>query len=127
MFNTEELEIVKKNALKNHIPNIMDDTLNVIVQILKKENPKRILEIGTAVGYSASCFAQYTSEDCIIDTIELDEIKAEEAKINIEKIGVKNRINIFIGNAVDILPTFNKKYDIIFILLYYKIIVNLKC
>lgn len=114
MFNQEEFEIVKKRALENHIPIIMDDTLEKIVEILEKEKPSRILEIGTAVGYSASCFARYT-ENAIIDTIELDEERAKEAIVNVEKIGVANRINIMIGNAVEILPTLNNTYDIVFI------------
>lgn len=115
MFNIEEFEIVKKRALENHIPIIMDDTLEVLKEVLEKENPKRILEIGTAVGYSASCFARYTGNDCIIDTIELDEERAKEAIQNVEKIGVSDRINIMIGNAVDILPSLNNVYDIVFI------------
>ena len=115
MFNEEELIIVKEKALENHIPIIMDDTLEKIEEILKEEKPKRILEIGTAVGYSATMFAKYTDEDCIIDTIEIDEERAKEAKENIEKIGVANRINIIVGNAVDILPTISQEYDIVFI------------
>lgn len=115
MFNEEELKIVKEKALENHIPIIMDDTLEKIEEILKEEKPKRILEIGTAVGYSATMFAKYTDEDCIIDTIEIDEERAKEAKENIEKIGVANRINIIVGNAVDILPTISQEYDIVFI------------
>lgn len=115
MFNEEELKIVKEKALENHIPIIMDDTLEKIEEILKEEKPKRILEIGTAVGYSATMFAKYTDENCIIDTIEIDEERAKEAKENIEKIGVANRINIIVGNAVDILPTISQEYDIVFI------------
>ena len=115
MFNEEELKIVKEKALENHIPIIMDDTLEKIEEILKEEKPKRILEIGTAVGYSSTMFAKYTDEDCIIDTIEIDEERAKEAKENIEKIGVTDRINIMVGNAVDILPTISQEYDIVFI------------
>lgn len=115
MFNEEELKIVKERALENHIPILMDDTMEKIEEILKQEKPKRILEIGTAVGYSASMFAKFTDEDCIIDTIEISEERAKEAQENIEKIGVKERINIYIGNAVDILPTMNNEYDIVFI------------
>lgn len=115
MFNEEELKIVKEKALENHIPIIMDDTLEKIEEILKEEKPKRILEIGTAVGYSATMFAKYTDKNCIIDTIEIDEERAKEAKENIEKIGVANRINIIVGNAVDILPTISQEYDIVFI------------
>ena len=115
MVNKEELEKLKVEALEAHIPIIMDDTLEKIKEILKEEKPKRILEIGTAVGYSASRFAEYTDEDCIIDTIEIDEVRANEAIENVKKIGVSERINIMIGNAVDILPTIKEEYDIVFI------------
>ncbi len=115
MFNNDELEKIKEKALEDHIPILMDDTLQKIEEILKQENPKRILEIGTAVGYSASQFAKTTNPDCIIDTIEIDEQRAKEAQENIEKIGIQNRINIIVGNAVEILPTLNNEYDIVFI------------
>ena len=114
MFNEEALTIVKEKALEDHIPIIMDDTLDVIKNILEKENPKRILEIGTAVGYSASMFAKY-APNAIIDTIELNEERYNEAKINVQKIGVEDRINLYLGNAVEILPTLNFEYDIVFI------------
>ena len=114
MFNQEEFEILKKDALENHIPIIMDDTLEKIKEILEIEKPKRILEIGTAVGYSASCFVRY-AEDAIVDTIELDEERAKQAIENVKKIGVDKNINIMIGNAVEILPTLSGEYDIVFI------------
>lgn len=114
MFNDEELEKVKQKALENHVPIVMDDSLEVIKEILVKENPKRILEIGTAVGYSASQFAKYAKES-VIDTIELNEERYNEAKENIKNIGIEDRINIYLGNAVEILPTLNEKYDVIFI------------
>ena len=116
MFNNEELNRVKKRALEDHIPILMDDTLEMIEKILIKEKPKRILEIGTAVGYSASQFAKVTGEDCVIDSIEIDEDRANEALINIRNIGVSDRINIIIGNAVEVLPTLEDgTYDIVFI------------
>lgn len=114
MFNLEELEKVKTKAIKEHIPIIMDDTLEKIQEILLQENPAKILEIGTAVGYSASQFVRF-APNAIVDTIELDEERAKEAKENVKKIGIENQINIFVGNAVDILPTLEGKYDIIFI------------
>ena len=114
MFNDEELEKVKIKALEDHVPIVMDDSLEVIKQILIENNPKRILEIGTAVGYSASQFAKYAKE-AVIDTIELNEQRYNEAKENIKKIGIEDRVNIYLGNAVEILPTFEEKYDIFFI------------
>ncbi len=114
MVNLEELNKVKEKALEDHIPIIMDDTLKVIENILKEEKPENILEIGTAVGYSASQFARIVP-NVHIDTIELSEERVKEAKENIKKIGVEEQITIYQGNAVEILPTLNKTYDIIFI------------
>ena len=114
-MNKEELKKIKQKALEEHIPIIMDDTLEVVDKILKDIKPKKILEIGTAVGYSAMCFSEYLQEGGKIDTIERDEERIAEAKINIEKVGVADKINIYEGDAVEILPTLNEKYDVAFI------------
>ena len=114
-MNKQELEKIKQKALEEHIPIIMDDTLEVVDKILKEVKPKRILEIGTAVGYSAMCFSEYLQEGGKIDTIERDEERIAEAKINIKNVGVEDKINIYEGDAVEILPTLNEKYDVAFI------------
>lgn len=114
-MNKEELEKIKQKALEEHIPIIMDDTLEVVDRILKEVQPKRILEIGTAVGYSAMCFSEYLQGDGKIDTIERDEERIAEAKVNIKNVGVEDKINIYEGDAVEILPTLNEKYDVVFI------------
>ena len=115
IMNIKELEKIKNKAQQEHIPIIMDDTIEVIEKYLKENKPKKILEIGTAVGYSAICFTEFLSEDGIIDTIEREHIRVEEAKENIKKMGLEDKINILEGDAVDILPTLNGKYDAIFI------------
>ena len=114
-MNKEELEIIKQKALEEHIPIIMDDTLEVIEKELKANPPKRILEIGAAVGYSAMCFSEFLAKDGVIDTIERDEERIKEAKENFKKVGVEDKINLYEGDAVEILPTLNKKYDMVFI------------
>ena len=103
MTDSNILSKIKDKALKEHIPIIMDDTLDVISKILEKNNPSKILEIGTATGYSAICFSKYLATNGRIDTIERDQERIEEAKVNYE------------GDAVEILPTLNEKYDMIFI------------
>ena len=114
-MNKQELEKIKQKALEEHIPIIMDDTLEVIENYLKENKPQRILEIGTAVGYSAICFTEILAEDGQIDTIERDSERVKEAKENIKKAEVENKINIYEGDAVEILPTLKNKYDVIFI------------
>ena len=72
-MNREELRKIKEKALEEHIPIIMDETLAVMAPILKEKKPESILEIGTAVGYSAICFSEYLSEKGKVDTIEREE------------------------------------------------------
>lgn len=109
------LEVIKKKALDEHIPILMDDTLEIIEGIFKKEKPKKILEIGTAVGYSAICFVNASDGNAYIDTIELDIERAKQAITNINNMGLQKNIHVIVGNAVDVLPTLNGEYDIIFI------------
>ena len=114
-MNKQEVENIKQKALDEHIPIIMDDTLNVIAKYLKEIKPKKILEIGTAVGYSAICFSEFLEKDGKIDTIEREKERVNEANENIKKAGVEEKIHIYEGDAVEILPTLNEKYDVVFI------------
>ena len=84
-MNKVELKKIKEKALEAHIPIIMDDTLEVIESYLKNNKPTKILEIGTAVGYSAICFTEFLNENGIIDTIEREHDRVLEAKENIKK------------------------------------------
>ena len=111
----DKINLIKQKALEEHIPIIMDDTLEVIGSILEKNKPNKILEIGTAVGYSAICFSKYLAENGRIDTIERDEERIKEAKINIKDMDLEDIIKIYEGDAVEILPTLNEKYDMVFI------------
>ena len=114
-MNLEVLEEVKEKAIEDHITIIMDDTLNVIKEYLEEMKPNRILEIGTAVGYSSSQFVRIAGEQVEIDTIELDEGRANLAIKNIKRIVIEKNIHVMIGNAVEILPTLTGPYDVIFI------------
>ncbi len=117
-----KLEEIKNNALERHIPIIMDETLNEIIDNIKPKEINRILEIGTAVGYSALCFSKILAPNGIIDTLERDEERIAEARINIKLLDVYNkddgtnkRINIIEGDATETIEKLNKKYDMIFI------------
>lgn len=114
-MNSVELEKIKKKALEDKVPIIMDDTLEVVAKILTEIKPNKILEIGTAVGYSAICFSEYLQENGKIDTIERDTERVKEARENIKKAEVEDKINIYEGDAVEILPTLNDEYDVVFI------------
>ena len=109
------IEQIKEKALDEHIPIIMDDTLEVVNKILEDKKPERILEIGTAVGYSAIMFSKYLIENGYIDTIERDEERIKEAKENIKDLNLEEKIHIFEGDAIEILPTLKGPYDVVFI------------
>ena len=114
-MNKKEISIIKKKALEDKVPIIMDDTLEVVAKILNEIKPNKILEIGTAVGYSAICFSEYLQENGKIGTIERDTERVKEARENIKKAEVEDKINIYEGDAVEILPTLNDEYDVVFI------------
>ena len=114
-MNKKELIKIKERALEEHIPIIMDDTLDVINKELENIKPSRILEIGTAVGYSAICFSEFLAENGVIDTIERNHDRVLEALENIKKAEVEDKINILEGDAVEILPTLENRYDVVFI------------
>ncbi len=85
---------IKQKAIEDHIPIIMDETLEYLDKLFLNSNNNEILEIGTGVGYSAICFSRYLSENGIIDTIEKDIDRANIAIENVKKIGLEKRINV---------------------------------
>lgn len=109
------LNKIKNKAIEEHVPIIMDDTLEKIKEVIGDNKIDRILEIGTAVGYSALCFSEFLNKDGIIDTIERNEDMIKQARGNIKLLPKNKTINIYEGDAVEILPTLDFKYDMIFI------------
>ncbi len=115
MANYEYLKEIEQYGRENKIPILLDDSLEYIENILKEKRPKRILEIGTAIGFSALCFSKFLAENGRIDTIEIESLRVEQAEANIEKVGVQDKIRVMEGDALDILPYLQEKYDVVFI------------
>lgn len=116
MLNKEKLEVLKKFARENHVPILQDDTMQVIKTILAIRKPNKILEIGTAVGYSALCFSEYLEgENAIIKSVELDKVTSEMAKNNIKEISDENNIMVTNMDAYEYMKTLNEKFDVVFI------------
>lgn len=108
-LQTEELE---EYAKINNIPIMQKDGIEFLCNYIKENNIKNILEIGTAIGYSAIKMC-LISEDVKVTTIERDEERYNIAIKNIERFNLKDRINVILGDALDIV--LNDKYDLIFI------------
>lgn len=113
--NTEFLDRLEKEALSQRIPIIRKDTQALLRFLLKLRKPGRILEIGTAVGFSAILMAEYSEDHCRISTIENYEKRIPVARKNIEESGHSEKIRLLTGNAEDILPTLREGFDMIFI------------
>lgn len=109
------LKEMEEYALKNHIPIIEPEVAQFLTVYLKRTQPKKILEIGTAIAYSALRFASALDGDCTITTIERREDMIELALENIAKSDYKESINILQGEADEILANLKEKYDLIFI------------
>ncbi len=103
---------MKNYAHLNNVPIITDDGLNYLIKYIKEHNIKNILEIGTAIGYSAICMCN-VSNDINITTIERDENRYKEAINNVTKANLNDRINIIFGDALEV--DVDGKYDLIFI------------
>lgn len=95
---TKEIE---EYAAENHVPIMEQTSLDVMLQLLSFLKPKRILEIGTAIGYSAIRMAERLPETEIL-TVERDEIRYNEAIANIDKAGYSDRITVLYGDAFDL-------------------------
>ena len=109
------LEEMRLFARQSWIPVILDDSLEYIENLLSKKSVKNILEIGTAIGYSAICFSKFLMDDGKIDTIEIDKQRIMLAKANIDMYKLNDKVNIIEGDSLTVLPKLNKKYDFIFI------------
>ena len=95
-----------------HVPIMMSDGIEYLLEYIKKNNIKNILEIGTAIGYSSIRMAQ-VNNDIKVTTIERDSNMYNEAIKNIKSFNLDNRINVIYKDALDV--ELNDKYDLIFI------------
>ncbi|RKW41629.1 O-methyltransferase [Lachnoanaerobaculum gingivalis] len=113
--NSQTVEEIRSVAKENYIPIIKRDTENLLKFVLKMQNPKSILEIGCAVGYSAIVMLENSGADIV--TVEKMPERVEEAKKNIKYANLEDRAKIIEGDAGEILERLvneNKKFDFIF-------------
>ncbi|MGP1568288.1 MAG: O-methyltransferase, partial [Peptoanaerobacter stomatis] len=116
-FNKKENKIIDELrvfAEQNNIPIIKKDVENFLKTYLNITKPKKILELGCAIGYSSIFMSSVLNDDVHIDTLEINENMYNIASENIKKFSLTN-INIILGNASDIIPSLDQKYDFVFI------------
>ena len=108
------LQLLEKEASEDGVPIIRPRTKGLLRFMIEMASPMKILEVGTAVGYSALVMDYYAPEGCHITTIEKMEERIEKARENFEKYGASERITLLEGDAGDILPSLTGPFDLIF-------------
>jgi len=112
--NTEFLEALEKEALSSGVPIIRREMQSFIKVLLAVKKPKRILEVGTAVGFSTLLMCEYGPQDLEITTIENYEKRIPIAKENFLRAGRNSQITLLEGDAGQILKELEPAYDMIF-------------
>ena len=112
--NSEILETIEKEALDTYVPIIRKEMQSFLKVLLAIKKPKRILEVGTAVGFSAILMSEYAPEDCHITTIEKYEKRIPIALENFKRAGKEDKITLLEGDAMEILKSLKGSYDFIF-------------
>ena len=112
--NTKILDEIEREAIDTYVPIIRKEMQSFLRLLLKMQKPMRILEVGTAVGFSAILMAEYGPKDCQIVTIENYEKRIPIAKNNFVRAGKESQITLLEGDAAEILPQLEDPFDFIF-------------
>lgn len=112
--NTEFLEVLEQEALDAYVPIIRKDMQTFLKMFLAMKKPKRILEVGTAVGFSALLMCEYSGPDVHITTIENYDKRIPVARANFARAGREHQITLIEGDAQDVLKTLDGPFDFVF-------------
>lgn len=112
--NPSCLNELEEYARATDVPIVRTEMQSFLRFLMKMKQPKRILEVGTAIGFSALLMSEYAPSDCKITTIEKYEKRIPLALENFKKAGKEESITLLQGDALEILPTLTEEYDFIF-------------
>ena len=112
--DSPQLRAIAKEARDSFVPIIRKEMQNFLKVILEIKRPKAILEVGTAIGFSALLMSEHVDEDCHITTIEKYEPRIPIAKENFKRAGKESQITLLEGDAMEFLKTLEGPYDFIF-------------
>lgn len=110
----ELLETIEQEALADFVPIIRKETQSFLKVLLKMNQPKRILEVGTAVGFSALLMSEYAPAECTITTIENYKKRIPIARKNFVRAGKETQITLIEGDALHVMKELDGFYDFIF-------------
>ncbi len=108
------LDELERQAVAEEVPIIRQDMQSFLKVLLALHRPRRILEVGTAVGFSALLMADNTEASCTITTIEKYEKRIPQARANFERAGQAGRITLLEGDALEVMESLTGQYDMVF-------------
>ena len=114
MGNTPLLNEIEKEAIETYVPVIRREMQSFLKVLLSIHRPLRVLEVGTAIGFSTLLFCEYGPKDMKITTIEKYEKRLPIARENFRRAGREEQITLLEGDAAEILKTLQEPYDLIF-------------
>lgn len=112
--NSEILEVIEREALDSYVPIIRKEMQSFLKLLLSIQKPMRVLEVGTAVGFSALLMSEYLPDGGTITTIENYDKRIPIARENFERAGKEKQITLLEGDAQDVLKTLEEPFDFIF-------------
>ena len=112
--NTAFLDEIEKYAIETRVPIIRKSMQSLLKFLLASKAPMSILEVGTAIGFSALLMSEYAPADCHITTIEKYEKRIPIARENFAKAGKEDKITLIEGDATEVLANLTGTYDMIF-------------
>ena len=112
--NTPFLDEIEKFAIETQVPIVRKSMQSLLKFLLALSKPKNVLEVGTAIGFSALLMSEYAPADCHITTIEKYEKRIPIARENFKKAGREDKITLLEGDAIEILKELEGPYDMIF-------------
>ena len=111
----EVLKEIERSAYRRYLPIIGPHRGRVLVEAVRRHRPRRILEVGTLVGYSSILMGRDLDEGSEIVTIEYDRDEAEQARENIARAELSARVEVLVGDAMEIIPTLEGAFDMVFL------------
>jgi len=113
--NSDICNKIEKEALAENVPIIRKEVGNLLKVLLALKQPLRILEVGTAVGYSSILMSEHMPKGCTITTIENYEKRIPTARNNFKRAGKEDVITLLEGEALAVLKTLKQTYDFVFV------------
>jgi predicted O-methyltransferase YrrM len=111
----EVLKEIERSAYQRYLPIIGPRRGRVLIETVRRYMPRRILEVGTLVGYSSILMGRELDEGAEIVTIEYDRDEAEQAIANIARAELASKVQVLVGDALEIIPTLEGSFDMVFL------------